>query len=209
MFSEKIYPDNYNRTEQVEKFLAQAVPLAAPKGLFKQVVVQQVTQETGAIKIDGTEFNSATLCAFLEEQQEVFVFAATSGVELEEPALKSLDPHAGDWLNALKVLVLDAAMDTLEDEICLNYKLAPISFLSPDSAEEKTWAPEQQKDLFQLLNYSVLEGIGIHLTENYTTRPANSLTGLFFEKRKQDSTPHTSCSGCCHGKESCAAGQHQ
>ncbi|MCP4149586.1 MAG: hypothetical protein GY757_17705, partial [bacterium] len=106
LFSEKIYPDNYNRTEQVEKFLAQAVPLAEPKGLFKQVVVQQVIQETGALKIDGIEFNSATLCAFLEEQQEVFVFAATSGVELEDPALKSLDPHAGDWLNALKVLVL-------------------------------------------------------------------------------------------------------
>lgn len=153
-----------------------AEKLAKPKGVFREVSI--AVNDTNFIVINGTQFESPTLCLKLRKYKKVFVFVVTSGMELYEWSNTIKDILENYWANMINQVIVISALKELENVIKYEFKIDHLDKISPGFV--KDWSISEQSKLFELME-GATESIGVKLTESSLMIPAKSLSGIFYE----------------------------
>jgi hypothetical protein len=152
-----------------------ATPIAKPKALYEVSFVDEKNEDS--LFIGGIKFTSHVLRVNLDKVERVFPYVATCGTELDEMEIQSSGFMKTYYLDAIKRIVLDSAVNYLTDHLKRNYALKQISKMNPGSLED--WPLTQQKELFSI--FGDVEGlIGVKLKESFLMVPQKSVSGIYF-----------------------------
>lgn len=152
-----------------------AAKLAEPKGVFREVFID--TYDDNCIIINGTRFESPTLCLKFKKAKRIFVFVVTSGMELYEWSNTIKDMLENYWVNMTNQNIVISAQKMLEKIIIDEFKVDHLNKVSPGLV--KDWSMSEQNKLFDLME-GATESIGVKLTESSLMIPTKSLSGIFY-----------------------------
>lgn len=166
-------PDGRTLAELIE----QARRMARPKALYTEAFIDARGDET--VTVDGVTFASRMLRANLEPIERVFPFVATCGHEMNTADLPAGDFLVEFWWDAIKAVLLNAAIRHLNEHLKHRFALRKMSSMSPGSGDVDVWPIEQQRELFALLG-DVKGLIGVELTESFLMKPNKTVSGICF-----------------------------
>ncbi|HEY5586243.1 MAG TPA: vitamin B12 dependent-methionine synthase activation domain-containing protein [Ruminiclostridium sp.] len=161
---------------EVLNFIEAAEKLAKPKGVYREVSIDE--NDNNSIVLNGTRFESPTLCLKLRKVKKVFVFVVTSGMELYEWSNTIKDMLENYWANMINQVIVISAQRALERIIKDEFKVGHLNKISPGFVED--WSIREQSKLLDLMEEAT-EAIGVKLTESSLMIPAKSLSGIFYE----------------------------
>jgi len=191
-FRAQVHLDRFPQTQSAaEALLAQAVPLARPKALYKACYIAE--RDAEGLRLQGVDFRSRVLAKNLEPLDRVFPYVATCGTELEALQRSCADLLAQYWLDALKEMALDRARQGLRAHLAQRFGLDParLSSMNPGSGNRDLWPISQQAPLFRLLG-DVEQAIGVRLTDSFLMTPNKTVSGILFPTE----LPFESCQLC-------------
>ena len=160
---------------EVLDLIKAAEKLSNPKGVFREVFIS--ANDNNSIVINGTRFESPTLCSKLIGSKKVFVYVVTSGMELYEWCNSISDMLENYWANIINQVIVISAQKVLEDSIKDEFKVNHLNKMSPGFVED--WSMNEQNKLFGLLQGST-DSIGVKLTESSLMIPIKSLSGIWY-----------------------------
>lgn len=160
---------------EVLNLIEAAEKLAKPKGVFREVSID--ANDNTSIVINGTRFESPTLCLKLRKAKKVFVFVVTSGMELYEWSNTIKDMLENYWANTINQVIVISVQGVLERIIKDEFKVDHLNKMSPGFVED--WSISEQNKLFDLME-GATESIGVKLTESSLMIPVKSLSGIFY-----------------------------
>lgn len=183
--------------ELVRNLVETAHTIARPKAVYKVLYIEGV--DADEVCIDGVVFTSRVLSANLGKVGRVFAYIATCGREFDEVEIESDDLLTRYWLDTIKGMALQAAIEYLFSHLKDKYLLETISTMSPGEADRDVWPIEQQKLLFGLFG-NTEELVGVTLTESMLMIPNKSVSGICFPSE----ISFKSCQVCrrknCHAR---------
>jgi hypothetical protein len=127
--------------------------------------------------IDGVELKSRILRINMEKAERVFPYVATAGRELESIDVPKDDFMMTFCVDAVKELVLNAALGHFERKLAEMYALGSMAHMNPGSLND--WPVSEQPKLFSLFG-NVEELIGVKLRESHLMDPLKSVSGIYF-----------------------------
>jgi hypothetical protein len=166
---------NKSFINQLEHLVDQAQAIGRPKAFYKVAAIEERGDDY--VVIEGIKFASRVLRVNLKGIDQVFLYAATCGVELDELASSVDGDIQNYWMNEINGLALDSAIKALDEAITNRFNPGPISSMSPGSLDD--WPLEEQRKLFNLLG-DLGESIGVQLLDNLWMTPAMSVSGIRF-----------------------------
>jgi len=169
-----IKPGSSDASEFAE-LVQQAQTIAKPKVVFQQAAITERNHDE--LLIGGSQFNSRVLRINLQDTQQVFIYVATCGVELEAWANQLTDMIHSFWSGAIREAALYAATDHLGIYLDEYYHLGHLSTMHPGSLTD--WPITEQRPLFDLLG-DVKGAIGVELTGSLLMVPTKSVSGITF-----------------------------
>jgi hypothetical protein len=177
-----------NRLEDIARELAAtACSIARPKAVY-QISRARVIDNT-TVDIDGIVFTSKVLSKLLCNQDKVFPFIATIGKELDEMPVPPRDMLRHFSLDAIKTVILVAAVDYLTEYLKEKYNIPKAALMNPGEIED--WPIAQQRPLFALFGGGEKQ-IGVSLTTGGAMKPIKSRSGILFP----NDTGFLSCQLC-------------
>lgn len=184
-------------TEELEDFLDNADGVAAPKGMYREDFVDEVTAER--VRISGAEFTSEILADKLGSVPRVFPYIATCGAELDEMDLSPYDMMlSGLWHSTYKMQALGAAANHLKKVLKESFEIKILSSINPGSGNVDVWPVDQQVPLFSLFGETE-EALGVRLTESCLMVPDKTISGIYFPSKIE----YCNCESCT--RENCPA----
>lgn len=171
----RIKTDRPDFVESFKRFVRQALQVARPRALYKEVYIDARSDDT--VVIDGIELRSRVLAVNLVDVERVFPFVATCGNELADWAMSRDDILERFWADAITDNALLSAMKFMEKHIEQCYLLGKTAIMAPGSLED--WPIQEQSPLFSILG-DTEELIGVRLTETLMMNPVQSLSGILF-----------------------------
>ena len=175
--------------EQARRLAAEAAGVLRPKALVRPAFIGARAGEN--LEIDGVRFRSRVLSANLAEVERVFPYVATCGTELDSAALAGDDLLALYWLDVLKEMALERAVQFLHAHLARTWRVERLSSMNPGSGEADLWPLPQQRPLFALFG-DVRGAIGVTLHESLLMSPNKSVSGILFPT----DVPFESCQLC-------------
>jgi hypothetical protein len=167
------------RNPTIERAVREAIEavkgVARPKVLFKISYIERRGDDS--LAIDGVEFKSRILRINMEKAERVFPYVATAGRELESLSVPKDDFMKTFCVDAVKELVLNAALGHFERRLAEMYALGPMAHMNPGSLGD--WPVSEQPRLFELFG-NVEELIGVRLRESHLMDPLKSVSGIYF-----------------------------
>ena len=179
---------------ELQKIIDLVTPLIKPKAIYKVCDVDAIDDDR--IKIGDAEFTSRVLRKNLKDVNNVFVFIATCGNELENLNIPKYDFLIEFWVQTIKEFALEISVTFLHEFIKKEFKLERLPSMSPGSGGGNVWHIEQQKQLFSLFG-NTEKLIGVRLTDSCLMIPNKSVSGVSFTK----GTDFISCQLC--DRENC------
>lgn len=166
---------NESFTNQIERLVIEAQAIGRPKAFYKAAAIEAKGDDY--VVIEGQRLNSRVLRVNLEDIEQVYLYAATCGIELDQLA-SSVDGDIHNfWMNEINLWALDSAIKALDDAIENRFNPGRISSMSPGSLDD--WPIEEQRGLFTLLG-NLKDSIGVQLQGNLWMAPAMSVSGVRF-----------------------------
>jgi hypothetical protein len=162
-------------SEPIESLVIEAQAIARPKAFYKIAPIE--ARGDDYVVIEGIKLTSRVLRVNLEGIDQVYLYAATCGIEMEDWSSLKGDGIHQFWTNAIKGLALYSAIQALDVNITTRFDAGPISSMSPGSLDD--WPLEEQRGLFALLG-DLKDVIGIQLLENLWMTPSMSVSGIRF-----------------------------
>ena len=104
---------------------------AQPKAVYAVSFIESRNDST--VIINGVKFESKVLRKNLEKVERVFPFVVTCGSELDELVCGKDDFLKQYWMETIKEMVLEQAIEFLKNHLQQKYKLAKLYSLSPGS----------------------------------------------------------------------------
>ena len=153
----------------------EAARLARPKAVYRLASVD--SKGGGTVVVDGVTLTSGVLRQNLADVHRVFPFVVTCGTELADWAESIDDMLETFWADVIMEEALDAALDTVAEDMVRRYDLGRTSEMNPGSLTD--WPIEQQAQLFSILGDASAQ-IGVELTETFLMVPIKSISGLRF-----------------------------
>ncbi len=170
------FPDrNGDLDRMLQELVARVVPAARPKAIYKVSALTGKGQDW--VEIEGARFTSYLLRVNLEKVDNIFLFAATCGPEIDSIQVPSVDQIEHYCLEVIKDMALNSAIDYLRNYLVKSFNLDYLWSLSP--GEYQAWQVVYQKDLLSLLDGQE-ESIGIKLREDGALIPRYSRSGVFY-----------------------------
>lgn len=160
---------------EVEKLLAQALPILRPKAMYDVKFVEHV--DDNKVKIGDVQFKSRILRVNLENVGRVFPYIITAGTEVESIKVPDEDLMGKFILDTIKEVGLRSASNYLYQYIKDKYKIDKMSTMSPGSLED--WPISEQVPLFSIFG-DVEKLIGVKLTKSFLMIPIKSVSGIYF-----------------------------
>jgi hypothetical protein len=151
--------------------------IGMPKALYKVAYIDEKGADT--VTLEGVVFTSRALMKNLDGIQRVFAYVATCGAELDEIPIDPGDLLKQYWLHAIKLNLLEVAVEHLRVHIMDRYQISQLAAMNPGSGEALVWPIEQQAALFSLFG-DVQALIGVKLTPSFLMMPNISSSGLLF-----------------------------
>jgi len=171
----------------------QAKTAASPKAVYKECFIDS-KGEDHAVTIGGVTFTSKTLRRNLDKAERVFAYVVTCGREVDDIPLPAGDMLMEFWRDAVKAVLLSAAIQHLRDHLERRFRLGKTANMSPGSGDVDTWPIEQQAPLFALLGgvEEVRRQSGVELTDSFLMIPSKTVSGIIFPTE----TDFRSCQVC-------------
>ena len=177
-----------NRLEEMARELADAAcAIARPRAVYR--ISHASVIDNATVDIDGIIFTSKVLSKLLHNQDIVIPFIATIGKELDELPVPPRDMLRQFSLDAIKTVVLVAAVDYLTEYLKEKYDIPRAALMNPGELED--WPIAQQKPLFDLFGGGEKQ-IGVSLTAGGAMKPIKSRSGILFPNE----TGFLSCQLC-------------
>jgi hypothetical protein len=177
-----------SRLEDMARQLAgTACAVARPKAVYRISHARVIDNAT--VDIDGIVFTSKVLSKLLCNQEKAFPFIATIGKELDEMPVPPRDMMRQFSLDAIKTVILVAAVDYLTEYLKEKYDIPRAALMNPGELED--WPIAQQKPLFTLFCGGEKQ-IGVSLTTGGAMKPIKSRSGILFP----NDTGFLSCQLC-------------
>jgi hypothetical protein len=167
------------RNATVERAVRESIEivksLARPKILYRIAYIEGRGEDS--LVIDGVEFKSRILRVNTEKAERVFLYVATAGRELEAISVPKDDFMKTFCVDAVKEMVLMAAIGHFERRITEMYALGAMAHMNPGSLND--WPISEQPKLFSVFG-NVEELIGVRLRESHLMDPLKSVSGIYF-----------------------------
>jgi len=177
------------------ELVAEAQNIARPKAAYREITVQQTTQD--GLCIDGIEFKSRLLMTNLTSAKKMYAFIATCGTELDAWAKTSSDMLESFWKDTIMNMSLGVAIGALEKQLRPLCEEEHLSSMNPGSLED--WPITEQRPLFGILKTAPVD-IGITLTESHLLVPLKSLSGIYFDSKDNFCNCHLCPRESCLGR---------
>lgn len=161
--------------ERLERFTAEAEPIAKPKALLRVVYIDHKGDDS--IIIDGVTLNSRVLRVNLDKAHRVFAYVATCGTELDAWAQSQDDILKQHWADTVATMAMRTAIRAMDEYIQERYRPVQISAMSPGRLED--WPLRAQRDLFKILGDPEAD-IGVRLLPSMWMTPSKSVSGIRF-----------------------------
>jgi hypothetical protein len=159
----------------IQELLEAILPIARPKVCYMVCYIDKKGEDF--IDIGQVTLTSRLLRDNLDKVERVFPYVATCGREADAIKVPSQEFVKALYLDQIKEMVLELAIQYLEDHLTTRYGLGQISDMEPGSLE--SWPIDQQKQLFSL--FGNVEGlIGVKLSERCLMTPLKSVSGIYF-----------------------------
>ena len=166
---------NGDHAGDVQGMIDAVCAVARPKAAYDVKYID--SREKDSVTIGGISFKSRIFRVNLDKVERVFPYVATCGWEVEKIDTPPDDIMAKFVLDGIKQIVLEQALQQLQQTIETKYGVRKMSAMNPGSLED--WQLSEQKKLFSLLG-DVEKLIGVKLTENCLMMPIKSVSGVFF-----------------------------
>jgi hypothetical protein len=167
------------RNPTLEKAVREAIEevkgIARPKVLYRISYIERRGDDS--LVIEGVEFKSRILRINMEKAERVFPYVATAGRELESISAAKEDFMKTFCVDAVKEMVLNAALGHFERRLAEMYALGPMAHMNPGSLGD--WPVSEQPRLFELVG-NVEELIGVRLRESNLMEPLKSVSGIYY-----------------------------
>lgn len=173
--------------ELVDELFAEAESCAGPIGGYLDLAPEDCTQNS--ICLNGERLHSKLLASHLADQEKVFPFVVTCGLELSAWVDSKNDLIESYLAHALAEQGTHLAAEALRQDIETMYGLENLSRMQPGSLPD--WPLEQQEPLFRVLGH-MAKKLQVTLTSSCLMLPTTSLSGIFF----QDPEGFISCQFC-------------
>ncbi len=161
--------------DPIQRLAIEAQAIARPKAFYKVAPVE--ARGDDYVVIGGIKLTSRVLRVNLDTEQQVFLYAATCGTELEVWSVSVKDGLQNFLANEIKGMALHSAIQALDENIATCFNTGQISSMSPGSLDD--WPLEEQRGLFTLLG-DLKDVIGVQLLDNLWMVPSMSVSGIRF-----------------------------
>lgn len=191
------FGNSSQRVQAMARELAEtARDIARPRAVYR-IAHARVIDRT-SVDIDGIVFTSRILSKLLCNQDTVLPFIATIGEELDEMKAPPRDMLRNFCLDAIKTVMLIAAVDYLTQYLKDKYHIPGIALMNPGELED--WPITEQRPMFALFGGEEKQ-IGVSLTAGGAMKPIKSRSGIVFP----NDTGFLSCQLCtqfeCPGRK--------
>jgi hypothetical protein len=167
------------RNPTVERAVRESIEMvrsiARPKILYKISYIERRGEDS--LVIDGVEFKSRILRVNTEKAERLFPYVATAGRELESLPVPKDDFMKTFCLDAVKEMILMAALGHFERRLSDVYALGAMAHMNPGSLND--WPVSEQPKLFSVFG-NVEELIGVRLRNSHLMDPLKSVSGIYF-----------------------------
>jgi len=161
--------------DDLDRLIALAQGLIDPRSVYAVAFVG--ARGEGSVEVAGVMFQSPLLRRILEASNKVFPYIITVGLELERAAAAQGDLLRQYYLEEMANIALENAAAGLAARLEEQYRLGPLSSLSPGSLED--WPITEQTKLFSLLG-DTERLVGVRLTDSTLMVPRKSVSGILF-----------------------------
>jgi hypothetical protein len=130
------------------------------------------------IRIEDTEFNSGKIvCHQLKKSEQIAVFVCTAGEQISHWSKQMInkDPLMGFIADILGSVVVEAAIDAIQQKLSDEMKQAGLKITNRYSPGYCGWHVSEQHKLFGILPKNIC---GIHLTDSSLMMPIKSVSGF-------------------------------
>ena len=162
---------------EFDEFVRVVEETAKPKALYKACFIDEKGPDS--ISMEGVTFKSPALRHNLDQVNRVFPYIATCGGEVDEITSGEDDILKQVWMYSIKLNLLEASLQFIQDEINQSFKFTKLSSMNPGSGETSMWPIEQQRALFSMIG-DVQGQIGVKLLPSFLMQPDISTSGIFF-----------------------------
>jgi hypothetical protein len=184
VFARLHLPPHGDYADEIHALIESARPLARPRALYRKATVRQ--RDAGAVVVTASDqpsatarFESRALRASLDNVEQVYLYVATCGRELDSIPLRASDIFGQFCRDTIKEMALWAALVYLHEHLTETYGLQRLATMNPGSGEASVWPIEQQRELFGFLG-DVETAVGVTLSESCLMVPNKSVSGIFF-----------------------------
>ena len=168
--SHPLFPELLSVANQVAKIIK-------PKAIYRVCYIED--RDEGSVTFGGQKFESKILSQNVKEVERVFAYIATCGIEVDQIFENDGDMLKQFWIDSIKEMALEQALDFLFAEIKGKYGLNQLPSMSPGSGTREVWPIEQQKLLFSLFG-DAEKSIDVALTESFLMVPNKTISGICF-----------------------------
>jgi hypothetical protein len=161
----------------IEDLAQSARAVADPKAVYEASGVEPGKGDT--VHMNGVTFESRVLRALTVKAGQAFPFIITCGNELDGIVLPPDDFLKHFWLDSIKQLALQAAVNHFTRHIQEKYGFDQVSSMSPGSGSGDLWPIEQQATLFSIFKDTGAL-MGVRLTDSFLMIPNKTVSGVLF-----------------------------
>ncbi len=160
-------------TERCCQLINQAQQLAQPAAAVMVVEAQRTSQKILLQNICFSEQFFATI----KDEQQIFVFLATCGHQIDELKKSQTSMLERFWVDRIAQMALHSVFVAAEQYLMECYNLPLLRHICPGAT--LSWQLEGQKELFSLMAVAAAK-LQITLTDDFFMQPDKSLSGIFF-----------------------------
>jgi hypothetical protein len=182
--------------DAVEELAARGEDLWSIEGgcvLYPEARVDKVAQR---VELEGVTFELGKIVSGqLSRSSALAVFLCTAGKGIEELSralMAAGDPFTGFLADAMGSLVVEAALDRLQDDLSARMAARGLRITNRYSPGYCEWHVSEQQKLFRLLPAGYC---GVSLTDTSLMRPVKSVSGFIGVGAEVRRAPYT-CSMC-------------
>ena len=166
--------------DDFKKLLDEAVKIAKPKYMIKEVEPESISDTTVCFNNNIT-LESRILSKNIKDSKRVFLSFATAGLELEawneQYKNQMLENY---WIGEIQIEALRCAEKAAVLYIMDNFSVESFGRMSPGSL--KDWPLSEQSKLFELMGTTDI--IGVSLTKHMAMVPLKTTSWIIFETEK-------------------------
>ena len=181
---------------ELRKLADEVGEIIKPKAIYRLCYIED--RDESSVTFGGQKFESKILSRNVKDVERAFAYIATCGIEVDQHFENDGDMLKQYWLDTIKEMALEQALDFLFAEIKKRHGLKKLPSMSPGSGTREVWPIEQQTQLFSLFG-DVKRLIGVTLTDSMLMIPNKSVSGICFAQGIEFITcqlcPRENCQG--------------